>query len=38
MLREIAATNVFELLLVFARMGTAIMLFPAIGGVEAVPK
>jgi len=38
MLREIAATNVFELLLVFARMGTAIMLFPAIGGTLVPPR
>ena len=32
MLRELVATDVFKLLLVFVRVGMAIMLFPAFGG------
>ncbi len=38
MLRDIAATNLFDFLLIFARMGTAIMLFPAIGGALVAPR
>jgi flagellar biosynthetic protein FliR len=38
MLREIVATNLFAFLLVFVRMGAAIMLFPAIGGVTVSPR
>ena len=33
MLREILAANAFNMLLVFVRLGAAIMFFPAIGGV-----
>lgn len=38
MLREIAATDVFHFLLILARLGTAIMLFPAIGGALVPPR
>ena len=38
MLRDIAATNLFDFLLIFARLGTALMLFPAIGGALVAPR
>lgn len=38
MLREIAAANVFHFLLIFVRLGTAMMLFPALGGTLVSPR
>ena len=38
MLRELLAADIFRLLLVFARLGAAMMLFPAIGGVVVSPR
>ncbi len=38
MLREIVTTNVFLFMLVFVRLGAAMMLFPAIGGVAVSPR
>jgi flagellar biosynthetic protein FliR len=38
MLRDIAATSLFDFLLIFARLGTAMMLFPAIGGALVAPR
>jgi flagellar biosynthetic protein FliR len=38
MLREIVATNLFYLMLVFVRLGAAMILFPAIGGVAVSPR
>ena len=38
MLREIVTTNLFMFFLVFVRLGAAMMLFPAIGGVLVPPR
>jgi flagellar biosynthesis protein FliR len=38
MLRDIAATSLFDFILIFARLGTAMMLFPAIGGALVAPR
>jgi flagellar biosynthetic protein FliR len=38
MLREIVTTNLFLFFLVFVRLGSAMMLFPAIGGVLVPPR
>ena len=38
MLREFAALNVFHFLLIFARLGTAVMFMPAVGGSLVPPR
>ncbi len=38
MLRELIATDAFRFLLVLVRLGSAIMLFPAIGGITVPPR
>lgn len=38
MLREIAAINIFQFMLIFARLGMATMLLPAIGGALVAPR